>query len=205
MDLHPRFGLIIIKKSYRMVPETSIVMDLSIDLLSAVTGANNQQVLGVRRFASPRPKKHPGGASEGLILTDDLIIDADAQPKGRDEQHGEASIKNENGAGETFKPRYEEHKAYNQQRTDASRLDNIDEITDAGVAPHTAVKIKDVKGHELDHQHQRQHRLKQDPLVFRDRKIKTHQVCRIPGCDQQQGIGPENNKQIPVQQSGFQG
>jgi hypothetical protein len=145
----------IIKESHHIVPKPHIVTNLSKNLLTAVARANNKQTLAIGMFSSQRPKKRPDSNSPGFILTDKLKIKTDTQPKSRDKQNGQAPIDDENRACKTFKPCAEQNKTNDEEATDAGGFDNIQQVGNARIAPHAAVKVEKIESDDLDGDNER--------------------------------------------------
>jgi hypothetical protein len=87
-------------------------------------------------------------------------IETDNQPKSGNKKNRKTPIDQKNRPGKSHEAVLEKKKAENQQGADTDSFNNIDQIRNAGIAPHPPIQIKKIKTGDFDYQNIRQYPVK---------------------------------------------
>ena len=114
-------------------------------------------------------------------------------PKSGDEQYRQEEVDEKCRPGVPDKSGFKENKGKDEKRAHDSRFDDIEQVNNAGIAPHATVKAKEIKTAQFRQQNPRQHLFQWLNKIHGDTEFEPNQVRSDKGRCQQYYIGKENN------------
>ena len=188
MDLLSDFGFVVVHKSDDVVSKVGIVLDLPVDLLAEIAGADDQQVFGVGLSRSVHGKKTGGDGLDRIVLADHLKEEPDAEPASGDQKDRQEPVDDKNGSGKTDEPMGRQDVKKDEDRRQRRGHDDPEQVVDAGVPPHPPVQIEKVEGADFDHQHREKGAGDDIEAFGRNFKVEPQKVGSVPGREDEQGV-----------------
>ncbi|OPY92875.1 MAG: hypothetical protein A4E73_00683 [Syntrophaceae bacterium PtaU1.Bin231] len=195
MDGPALLARVVVEQADRVVSEPGIVEDLPQHFLRGVSRPHDEQPLAL--FPVRVEKGEVRGVEEARRKRF-LDVHPDQQAHAADEHEGEKGVHDEDASRKPLEVTDEQQRERDGPRADHRRLDDVDKIGDARVAPHAAVETEPREEEDLHGDdpgqglHEHLHLLRGDVVLEAD------QVGEHVGDADQAGIGDEDGPEILV-------